>query len=363
MAQSNEDVVQVVGRGRYDAVHVSSPPRTAPTRRVHRFSAVLMVLLLVGGCLALSWWMTGPAPKSVNRGTTGQAPPLVLPSNVGADDPMRRAADDLSRGRVVRARRQFSRRAAENQNDPMPQVGIALTRWNGMGAAAVVRDLEQLKREYPESRWVALHLGLARLLAGNQVAAMNDFRSTRNEARAAGEYEIARRADDLLHPTLAPGYPVPLVEARDDAPATVTRAVAGMRSAMVADDRRAAATAAAAALKQASSSTSSVDDVSTLRALAAAAMWDKDEPEAQLARIAAVMRASPGRADIALQHAVILLWNGKRTDGVASLRRVAVRTRGSARNRRASQQAQAVLNLVGSGRSAKPGTAAQTTDS
>jgi len=271
----------------------------------------LAALGAVVGLLTLAWWMTGPAPKPVGEGATKTAPPLVLEPAASADKPLAAAARSLAEGEHRSAERQFTSLVAERPDEPLPQTGLILSRWRTLGPRSVVRDLEQLAREYPESAGVQLHLGLARLL-GQAPEAEAAFAAARKQGWETGELTTARRADDLLHPRMAPGYPPLLVRADDLGTPQARRVLAQLVLALGADDRPAA--------RRIAVSSESLRAQEPLLAVAAAvASYDKDRPSVSVQALEAAARQSGARGAADLHRGLALLWAGDRTRGVRLL--------------------------------------------
>lgn len=125
------------------------------------------------------------------------APPLVLDLGVRNDAEaraLRRAAQLYGRNRRDEAARIFAR-----YDSPEARVGAALAAWPNS-----LDRLRALARERPRSGAVRLNLGLALATLDRRAGALRELRAA---ARVAPDSLYAIRADDVLHPRIAPGLP------------------------------------------------------------------------------------------------------------------------------------------------------------
>jgi hypothetical protein len=245
--------------------------------RTLRFVLVLAVAL---GIVALSTWMVGPRPKAPDTGFPDDPPPLAVPSGM-EKTPLGRSAALLATGDLGGARAGFTDIVAADPDGVAGQVGLVLSRWRSTGPESVERDLNQLTLEYPESALAALHLGLVQTLLNQDREARVTLRNTIELGRTAQDatsLRMARLADDLLHPTAFGGvFPV-LVQA-DDVADGDRPALRKLLAAVTADDL-------AAAAKVAGTLDRSNDAMA--RVAATAARFDKDDPDATVARLEAI---------------------------------------------------------------------------
>jgi tetratricopeptide (TPR) repeat protein len=103
-------------------------------------------------------------------------------------------------GDVLAARERFAAILAENPDSLEAAVGAAVAAW----PEGTVPQLRALAERAPTSGLVRLHLGLAFYSAGNDGAATAQWREA---FRADPDTPAALRAEDLLHPDMAPGRP------------------------------------------------------------------------------------------------------------------------------------------------------------
>jgi tetratricopeptide (TPR) repeat protein len=142
--------------------------------------------------------------ESETAGTdTREAPPLELGIAL-ADDALARSLRAAERehdeGRRAAARERFETILAENPESVEAAVGAAVAAW----PAGTVERLETLVDEHPGSGVARLHLGLALLASGEDDAAAQQWRAARERDP---DSPAAVRAEDLLHPNMAPGRP------------------------------------------------------------------------------------------------------------------------------------------------------------
>jgi tetratricopeptide (TPR) repeat protein len=139
-----------------------------------------------------------PTP-SVDRG----APALELGITLRDDrqaTQLRAAERSYDRGDVAGARQRFAAILAQHPDSLEAAVGVAIAAWpNG-----TLARLRSLAGREPESGLVRLHYGLALYAAGNDAAATAQWREG---LRADPDTSAALRAEDLLHPDMAPGRP------------------------------------------------------------------------------------------------------------------------------------------------------------
>lgn len=103
-------------------------------------------------------------------------------------------------GDVPAARERFAAILARNPDSLEAAVGAAVAAW----PEGTVPQLQALAERAPASGLVRLHLGLALYATGNDMAATAQWREA---FRADPDTPAALRAEDLLHPGMAPGRP------------------------------------------------------------------------------------------------------------------------------------------------------------
>ena len=278
---------------------------------------VLLAIALVGAAVL----MTGPAPRPADEGFPDQPPPLALPSDVAADSLLARAAASLAAGELQTARTAFTDVVAEDREGEVGQVGLVLSRWTSTGPVSVERDLQQLAREYPESAFVALHLGMVQSLLEEPRAARASLDDARELGRAAGDetsLRMARLADDLLHPDAFRGD-MPVLVSADEVSPSARPILRQLLTAVQGGDRLEAA-------RRARDIGRGADPM--LRVAAAAATFDKDDPDATVDQLEGIARsggASVAAADRArMLAALALAWGGgSRAEACVGLRRAA----------------------------------------
>ena len=136
-------------------------------------------------------------------GATLPAPPLEL-GLLAREDPetraLREAESLLDDGERSSARQRFEEILADDPGSVEAAVGQAIAAWPD----GTVERLSRLVDENPESGVARLHLGLALLASGDAEAAASQWRET---TRRDPDSPAALRAEDLLHPEMAPGRP------------------------------------------------------------------------------------------------------------------------------------------------------------
>jgi tetratricopeptide (TPR) repeat protein len=157
------------------------------------FAALAAVALAVGGGLALQ------------RADDDAGEPPVLELSVlaggGVDARALRAAERAyEQGDQAGARKRFEAVLGRSPDSIEAAVGAAVAAWPD----GTVERLKVLAAEHPASALVRLHLGLALFARGERDEAVAQWR----EAKARDpDTPSAVRAEDLLHPEMAPGRP------------------------------------------------------------------------------------------------------------------------------------------------------------
>jgi tetratricopeptide (TPR) repeat protein len=130
-------------------------------------------------------------------------PPLELGISLRNDAEARelRAAERLyDGGNAAAARERFENALEDDPESVEAAVGEAIASWPD----GTLRRLEALADAEPWSALVRLHLGLAYYAAGQDSAAAAQWREA---LRTDPDSAAALRAEDLLHPNMAPGRP------------------------------------------------------------------------------------------------------------------------------------------------------------
>jgi tetratricopeptide (TPR) repeat protein len=136
-------------------------------------------------------------------GAERPAPPLELGLLVRDDAEaraLREAESLLDNGERSAARERFEEILSDDPDSVEAAVGEAVAAWPD----GTVESLSRLLDEHPQSGVARLHLGLALLASGEEEAAAREWRET--ESRDP-DSPAALRAEDLLHPQMAPGRP------------------------------------------------------------------------------------------------------------------------------------------------------------
>jgi tetratricopeptide (TPR) repeat protein len=247
-----------------------------------------------------------------------EAPPLELGLGIRDDrvaEQLREAEQMYDGGERADARRRFEAILAENPDSVEAAVGAAIASWPN----STVARLEDLAREQPSSGVARLHLGLAHLAEGRTAAAERAWREA--EARDANS-PSALRAEDLLHPELAPGRPPfvgrfePVPELEGLPPA---RQLAGLhRRARLggAQDWLLLGTAYQRAGRPVSAREAFLralelePDSLSAQVAAAVGRFDKDDPSETFSRLGPLARANPRSGVVRYHLGLCLSWLG-----------------------------------------------------
>jgi len=284
-------------------------------------SARTRIWLIVGGVALLAAAGTAGlvtlTRDDAKTKPVAKAPPLLLDLGVRDDAEaraIRRAARLYAQGRRVRARAIF-----ERYDSPEAQVGAAFAAWPD--------TLAKLKALPRSVAVVRLHEGVA-------LAAEGDEQVARRELLAATRVEpdtpYAVRADDFLHPRLAPGLPLFLPS--EPYPARLARLSPAAQLAVLAHGRSVADRLRYGAALQRLGRPVSARRVFDLavrlapedpEALTAAAVgrFDKDAPAPAFARLGPLSRRFPRAQTVRFHLGVLLLWIGDVSDGKRQLRK------------------------------------------
>jgi tetratricopeptide (TPR) repeat protein len=159
--------------------------------------AALAAVVVAGAAVLTADERDSGAATAVQPKPRKGFPPLELSLGVRNDAEardLRRAVSLYEAGRLTQARALFAR-----HDSLEAKLGAAFAAWPG-----TEDRIEQLGALYPRSALVQLHVGLARLWAGD-----GDAGGAWREARdVEPDTPYAVLADDFLHPDLAPGLPI-----------------------------------------------------------------------------------------------------------------------------------------------------------
>jgi tetratricopeptide (TPR) repeat protein len=274
---------------------------------------------LVVGAIALAAAGLAVAGGVLLDGTEqepGRPPPLELALFLG-DDAQTRALAAAERayeqGRRDEARRRFEEILASDPSSLPAAVGAAVAAW----PEETVARLTVLADERPNSALVRLHLGLALYAQGETDRAEEEWRQA--EEREP-DSPAAVRAEDLLHPDMAPGRPFffpstspePGLEGLSPADqlAQLERraerdGATDLISYGVALQRVGRPVSARAAFDEALER-----EPESLDALVAAAVarFDKDAPEQSFSRLGPLARDHPRAGVVRFHLGLLLLW-------------------------------------------------------
>jgi tetratricopeptide (TPR) repeat protein len=141
----------------------------------------------------------GNAAPRANRGAPGLELSVLLRDDTEARA-LRRAERAYDRGERRAAREQFTTLLQQDPDSLDAAVGAAVAGW----PTETLFRLRQLAAEHPRSAVVRLHLGLALYASGDDQAAAAEWRRA---LQVEPDTPSAVRAEDLLHPDMAPGRP------------------------------------------------------------------------------------------------------------------------------------------------------------
>ena len=237
----------------------------------------------------------------------GEPPPLEL--GVASDQPQARALvaaeRAYERGRTAEARRRFETILGTNPSSIPAAVGAAVASW----PAGTVERLRDLAREHPNSALVRLHLGLALFAEGARQEAESEWLEAEE---GEPDTPAALRAEDLLHPEMAPGRPF-FFPSRDVVGADLAELERRAESGEVTDllaygvalQRVGRPVSAQTAFDKALEG-----DPRSLEAQVAAAVgrFDKDAPEEAFSRLGPLARDHPEAGVVRFHLGLLLLW-------------------------------------------------------
>ena len=254
-------------------------------------------------------------PEPARRAERGP-PPLELGITLRNDAEARelRAAERVyDGGNAAAARERFEGILEDDPESLEAGVGEAIASWpNG-----TLSTLEALADEEPRSALIRLHLGLAYYAAGQDSAATAQWREA---LRTDPDSPAALRAEDLLHPDMAPGRP--FFYARFDPPAGL-EGLAPARQLQKLERRAAAGDARAnllygAALQRAGRPVAASaafthalelepDDLDA-QVADAVGRFDKAEPAAAFSRLGPLASRNPRSGVVRFHLGLLLLW-------------------------------------------------------
>ena len=247
----------------------------------------------------------------------GEPPPLelgILPS----DDPQARAlvaaARAYEQGRLAEARRRFEAILASDPSSLEAAVGAAVSAWPD----GTVERLRELVEDNPDSALVRLHIGLALYTEGDTEEAGAQWREAE---KRDPDTPSALRAEDLLHPDMAPGrpffFPREAPEAPLDEELTAAEQLAELERRAQSGDvddllaygvalqRVGRPVSARAAFERALAR--APEDLEA-QVAAAVGRFDKDTPEDAFSRLGPLARDHPRAGVVRFHLGLLLLW-------------------------------------------------------
>jgi hypothetical protein len=284
-------------------------------------SARTRIWLIVGGAALLA--ASGTAGLVMLTRDDAKAKPVVAPPPLFLDLGVRADAEARALRRAARlygeGKRGDARVIFERYPSPEAKVGAAFASWPD--------TLEPLRSLPQDKAVVRLHEAVALAASGAEQAARRELLAA---TRVEPDTPYAVRADDFLHPRLAPG--LPLFVPSTPYPARLARlspsrqlvVLAHLRS--LADRLRYGAAlqrlgrpiSARRVFDQAASQAR--DDPEALTA-AAVARFDKEAPSQAFARLGPLSRRFPRAQTVRFHLGVLLLWIGDVSDGKSQLRK------------------------------------------
>jgi tetratricopeptide (TPR) repeat protein len=266
-----------------------------------RLVVALIAVVAAGVAVASGLLLDG------EESAAGEPPPLELGivSNQSQARALIAAERAYEGGRTAEARRRFETILGMNPSSIPAAVGAAVASW----PAGTVERLRDLAREHPNSALVRLHLGLALFAEGAPEEAESEWLEAEE---GEPDTPAALRAEDLLHPEMAPGRPF-FFPSRDVVGADLAELERRAESGEVADllaygvalQRVGRPVSAQTAFDKALE-----DDPRSLEAQVAAAVgrFDKDAPEEAFSRLGPLARDHPEAGVVRFHLGLLLLW-------------------------------------------------------
>jgi predicted Zn-dependent protease len=301
-----------------------------------RVRALVALAGLAAAGVALATTLMGRDGNEHEQRAARRGPPALELSVVLRDDAeakaLRAAERTYDGGDRPAARRQFDALLSAHPDSVEAAVGAAVAAWpNG-----TLAKLRSLASEHPDSGLVRLHLGLALYSGGDDADAAAEWREAK---RRDPDTPAAVRAEDLLHPEMAPGRPFFF----SDLPAP--KGLDGLSPLRQLEELRSRAESGGtddwlrygAALQRVGRPVSALGtfeeamdaqpgDLSSQVAVAVA-RFDKENPSAAFSRLGPLARSHPGSALVRFHLGVLLLWIRDVEDARAQLAQAAAADR------------------------------------
>jgi tetratricopeptide (TPR) repeat protein len=297
--------------------------------------ARVVILVAVAAVAAAAVATVGAVATRDDRGGTKPRkgfPLLVLDLGLRTDP----AARDLRRaaGLYVDGKHKEARAVFERVDDPQARVGESLARWPNGSLA----ELEGLAEDRPRDPVVLLNLAIARVWAGDDSGGLAALRRVK---RVAPDSLSAVRADDLLHPRLAPDLPTfvqsapfPPELARLPAPKLFATLRSRARSGRVVDLLRYGValqrlSRPVSAERVFAAAARAAPDDPEAQTAAAVGRFDKDDPARAFSRLGPLTKRFPHAATVRFHLGLLLLWIGQAEPAKKQLRQAEREGRGS----------------------------------
>jgi tetratricopeptide (TPR) repeat protein len=170
-----------------------------------RIRLIVGVVALVAAGIAVGATLMGrgdekaPTARPERRGAPGLELSILLRNDQEARA-LRAAERSYDRGNRAAAKEQFDALLVADPDSVEAAVGAAVSGW----PRQTLFRLRRLAEEHPKSALVHLHLGLALYASGDDPAAEREWQQA---LAVEPDTPSALRAEDLLHPDMAPGRP------------------------------------------------------------------------------------------------------------------------------------------------------------
>lgn len=297
---------------------MNSPSTTPANKRSFSLWWWLGTAALLAAAITISFIVVGDKPQQKHTKLLSDPPPLILRDNEVAHSTIDRANTALESRKFGVAQRLFEDELASSPGSSVAQVGALFSQWKKLGSQSVLRRLTSAQRAQPEDPYLMLSLGELELFMGSGEEAALMLKKSRALAReAAASFDVARRADDLLHPRLAPGYP-PIFIAPDSVNVPSQKlAVAEILKLVESDDRIRAGMRARDFIR-------TKEIAANPRVLSAmyVATFDKDNPRAAEDALQMLNGEYAKNSTVQLHLAFVQLWMSDKKSGLRNIRAI-----------------------------------------
>jgi tetratricopeptide (TPR) repeat protein len=258
----------------------------------------------------------------------GSLQALATQDPTRSDVQMAIGAEQLVRGDAAAATAAFT--AARKLGEPAADTALVVAGYSSKAPDATISRLELLAPTSPFARY---ELGVVQLWAGRLPQATAALKAVRD---AAPESFYGVKADDLLHPTMQPGYP--LFVPADDPPAGATEASLKAAADAAPNDAK-AQLQYGSALQSAGRRREALGvygqalkaDPTSVEAQVALALagFRKDDPAKAFGTVGPLVRDHKGDPSPRFHLAMMLLWIGQPDKAQAEFRQVASEAAGT----------------------------------